>query len=137
MKVIDATDFPTFLYHATFEQNVKSILKQGICPQPPHKRNWDKSKDDTIYLMDTPEAAYDMLEVMCYDLNDESKINDEIAVFEIDSSHLNLDQLSPDENILIDEDQSVFSYQYKGSIDPKFIRLLWSVIYANPSYSNY
>lgn len=116
------TDIPDALYHATFQQNVNSIMQYGICSQLKEKRNFDLSEDGYIYLADTAQEAYSTLEVLSDDLDDESKKNDPIVVFQIDLEHFDLEHLIPDHHFDSDEDEFVH-YQYKGSIPPQFIKL--------------
>jgi hypothetical protein len=44
-----------YVYHATFQSNLKSIMKHGLLREPP-QRNWDIS-GGAIYLCDSPSGA--------------------------------------------------------------------------------
>jgi len=99
------------LYHATFNVNKHSILKEGLVIGK--KRSWGGQVDvNCIYLATDPDIAYDFCE--CADEIDDDAYDvyeSGIVVLEIDTSLLDIDEhsLFPDPNIIFDEEAHRFN----------------------------
>lgn len=99
---------PNILFHATFKKNMKNILKNGLIPG--HKKNWEGSKNNVVYLASTLEEAGSY----CESVEDDYYIEDDIFVIAIDSSKLDLNKIYPDSNVI--DGNSTF--EYNGQISP-------------------
>lgn len=105
------------LYHATYADNVPSILRDGLLPN--QKPNWPGyDLDDKVFLAFNPEAAEDFLsEAETYD-------GQRIAIIEVNADALDLDRIAYDWNNRCVEDRDITSVAYEGQIPPTALRLL-------------
>lgn len=106
-----------YYYHATFACRIKGIKKKGLgCSK---FKNWDDSKSGITYLCNDKDVAFDFCEG-----NDEvsDKVYDSgIVVLAIPKSAIDESKLSADENIILEEDEEVYSYEYTEIIAPSDI----------------
>jgi hypothetical protein len=105
------------LYHGTAAKNVPDILAHGIRPRGKRKGNWDHSvlsRRDAVYLSD----AYPI-----YFAGIAAKDKDDLAVVEVDTTHLAPFALVPDEDYL---EQATRSGNGPAPIDkPMAFRTRW------------
>ena len=101
---------PTYLYHGTWISNIDNIKKEGLVPGK--EKNWDSSEDDKIYLTLDKEEAYDFV------INSDNWKDEEIAVIEINTIHLDKSLFDIDNNIDYYEDEIPYSFTYEGVISP-------------------
>lgn len=101
------------LYHATFACRIKKIKKKGLGHSK--HRNWEDSKNGVTYLCNDKDVAFDFCEG-----SDEvsDKVYDSgIVVLAIPKSAIDESKLSADENIILEKDEEVYSYEYTRIID--------------------
>lgn len=96
------------LYHATYGAFVDSIMKNGLGGAGAQQQ-WEDSKPGYVYLAKDPEVAESHAEA-----NEEvpDEYIDDIVVFAIDTSKLDMDKLDDDPNVM-DDDSTL---AYKGVI---------------------
>ena len=96
------------LYHATYGAFVDSIMKNGLGGAGAQQQ-WEDSKPGYVYLAKDPEVAESHAEA-----NEEvpDEYIDNIVVFAIDTSKLDMDKLDDDPNVM-DDDSTL---AYKGVI---------------------
>jgi len=108
------------LYHATYLPYLSSILKYGLfCSSP--ESNWYNYKEDAIYLATDENIAISFAETS--ELAPEEYL-DKIVLLEIDTSGLDLDYLFVDSNIIFNDDEEIYSFEYHKDIDPQFIKVI-------------
>ena len=102
------TEDDDVLYHATYGAFVDSIMKNGLGGAGAQQQ-WEDSKPGYVYLARDPEVAESHAEA-----NEEvpDEYIDDIVVFAIDTSKLDMDKLDDDPNIM-DDDSTL---AYKGVI---------------------
>lgn len=109
-------DVPKKLYHATYKQFLKSIKKSGGLEGGKNKM-WEDSKKKVVYLAIDKDVAESYMEDNDFleELDDDEYDDyvDNIIVFEIDTSKLNLSLLKSDENVRNDDNST---FEYKGKI---------------------
>jgi len=114
LEKVTPKDDVKYLYHATFEPYLKSIMSKGLGKTD--IPNYDDSKKGVVYMAYDPDVAESYAEVV-----DNEDIPDDwfdkIVILKIDVSGLDKDKLSDDRNVL-DDDSTV---EYHGVIAPKYI----------------
>jgi hypothetical protein len=105
------------LYHATYADNVPSILRDGLLPDKTH--NWSGYYlEGQVFLAFNPETAEDFLsESETYD-------GQKIAIIEVNADALDLDRFAYDWNNRCVEERDITSVAYEGKILPTALRLL-------------
>jgi len=120
LKEILTQEIPEYFYHATFKQLLPSIQKYGLNPNKIAIKMWRYSKSDRIYLVDNPEFAVDYVKN-----SDSLDIPDnwfnEIIIFRIQSSNLEISKLHDDANINLTDD--IVICEYHGIIPWNIIEL--------------
>lgn len=114
-----------YLYHATYEENLDSILKTELDPNYPTK-NWESSKN-VICLAPTPYLAESYAEISeRSELDDMEYLLDQIVILQIDINSLDLNQLNMDSNIKQDEIEEMgdVCFEYHGKIPSSAISVL-------------
>lgn len=105
-----------YLYHATYEPYVDSIMKHGLTGNSENK-NWSDSNSNVVYLAITPDIAESFAETA--ELADDDY---DIVILQIDAQKLNGSKLIPDQNIRSnDPNENVYSYEYHGTIPREYI----------------
>lgn len=112
MKISDVT-IPKFLFHATFDEVLPSILKNGLVPG---SDNWEDSDGTMVYLAIDRDVAESYAETA--DHIDDSW---DIVVLKIDTDTLDLSKLDIDSNVL---DNAGDTFQYNGTIPPTSFEVL-------------
>lgn len=105
------------LYHATYTNNVSSILKNGLIPNQKH--NWiGYDLDDKVFLAFNPEIAEDFLS------ESNTYHNQQITIIEVNADLLDLDSFTYDWNNFCTNEEDITSVVYEGRIPPIALRLL-------------
>ena len=112
-------NLPQYLYHATYELYLKSIMKNGLGGNNLIK-NWSDSKDNTVYLSTDPNIAESFAETS--ELADDDFIdNNDIIILQINTKFLDKNKLHLDSNI---SDNNDYSFEYNGIIPSNAISIL-------------
>lgn len=112
-------NLPEYLYHATYELYLKSIMKNGLGGNNLRK-NWSDSKDNTVYLSTDPNIAESFAETS--ELADDDFIdNNDIIILQINTKFLDKNKLHLDSNI---SDNNDYSFEYNGIIPSNAISIL-------------
>ena len=112
-------NLPQYLYHATYELYLKSIMKNGLGGNNLRK-NWSDSKDNTVYLSTDPNIAESFAETS--ELADDDFIdNNDIIILQINTKFLDKNKLHLDSNI---SDNNDYSFEYNGIIPSNAISIL-------------
>ena len=132
MKIIkisnieDEIKIPRYLFHATYKENLDSILKQGLIPGREVK-NWESSKN-VVCMAQNPHVAYSYAETSeIIEYNDDKEyLLDEIVVLKIDTSKLEKSKFFKDSNIKEDEELEMgeICYEYHGIVPPNSIKII-------------
>lgn len=118
------------LYHATYADNVPSILRDGLLPNQKH--NWSGYYlEGQVFLAFNPETAEDFLsESETYD-------GQKIAIIEVNADALDLDRFAYDWNNYCTEDRDITSVVYEGKIPPTALRLLSEAEKSNVPFTEF
>ena len=112
------------LFHATFEDFLPSIMKQGLTPNVACKM-YPKCESGVVYLTTSPRTAAEMLEPESTEINKEliSKLSRNGVLLEIDISKLDPKKFKPDDWIPSSWIGSIHSYKYAGIVPPSALKL--------------
>lgn len=102
-----------YYYHATYLEHLPSIINNGLGPTPDDNKNYDRSKDNAVYLSIDPHVAESFADT-AEDVPEAWL--DEIVVIQIPADRLDLTKLSVDANIILSEGEAPFSFEYAGTI---------------------
>lgn len=84
-NILSESNIPKYLYHATYEDNVKSILKNGLVPDMGEHSEDNEDIGDAIWFFNNKNSAID------YAISD--VFNDRsVAILRIDVSGIKLEQ---------------------------------------------
>lgn len=109
-------DVPPLVYHATYRPLLKQIMELGLVGGK--RRNWECSNTGRVYVAKEPEVAESYAETSEFVPADWL---DEIIIFEIDTSQLDISKFGPDPNVLDSDGETL---QYAGTIPVHALRLL-------------
>ena len=115
-----------YLFHATVDSNKENILRNGLRVANKNSIMYDGSKTKgKIFLANDYDIAYSFVESS--DTDDEKIIeqieNDKIVVFKIDISKLNQSHLHNDKNIILEEGEKPYSFEYTENISPDYLQI--------------
>lgn len=117
MKIANRTikmDIPKLLYHATFGNRVASILEKGLIPR--FMPLWDNCQSG-VYLADDNYAAESFCEAVIDDLPEDTEEDiDDIVVFVIDTSKLELPKFECDPHVFLGVGEQNHTWIYRGAI---------------------
>lgn len=114
--IVESLNVPKFLYHATFQPLIQSILKYGLGGSGSETKRYSDSQSGVVYLADSYDVAESYAEV-AEDVPDEWL--DQIVVFKIEVSKLDQLKLSKDKNVQ-DGDTT---FEYSGIIPTSNLQL--------------
>ena len=116
---IPLKDIPRFLYHATPLMNYESIDRDKAISANPREHLWDFSEPNKVYLAIDEDIAYSFVETSM----DETGIEDEILILQIDTNHLlfNKDKLYADQNIIYGIFDEIYSLEYRDDLSTETI----------------
>jgi len=106
-------------YHATFEDNLAQILRQGL-KQIYAGMYWQMAKDKYVYLAMDPTTAHEI--VAGSDVSDEYFMENRIVILEVDGDFLDPDLLEVDGNMDYEENEPE-CFQYNGDVPPEAISI--------------
>lgn len=106
------------LYHATYGKYLKGIMKYGLNRMS--QKNWDIS-ENYIYLAVDPDVAISFAESS--DTVPEEYLDD-IVLLGVDEDSLDMGLLEPDSNIILDDGEDPYSFQYAGDIPASAIKVV-------------
>ena len=125
-KIVPIKVFPSILYHATFEEFINNIIKNGLIPQKNAAQNFEESINGFVYLGDYSQRCKEVMEFLyqqssnapSFKTNRISSLSGKINVLTIDTKKLNKNKMfkDPKEHLL-----KMKSYMYQGIISPESI----------------
>ena len=112
-------------YHATFAENMESIMKNGLVPSNGKDQNWSESETaGFVFLATDEEIALDFVETC-----DKAKNGDKFVCFEVDGDALDKNHLFLDINVHQEEEDEPYepyAFMYDKPIPPKDLHLFCS-----------
>jgi len=119
-KISQETHFniPKILYHATYRAFNNSILEKGLIPR--YTCIWDDCQYG-VYLANNPNLAESFCETS---ENVPDEYIDDIIIFSVDTSLLDSDKFEPDPHTLLDKNQNLECYIYRGVIPVNTLKIL-------------
>ena len=111
------------LYHATFKENIPSIIKNGLGGN--RRPNWDESEKGAVYFANDAETAYGFCESA--PLASESAVKSGIVMLAVSKLALNQDKFENDYNL--DQVSMVFGFRprfyiYRGIIPSHILHVI-------------
>ena len=108
------------LYHATYNKFREAILSEGLRTEM--KPNWkDMRHCGVIYLASNAEIAESFAE--CADVDDET-MESGVCIFEVNISDIDEAMLKQDPNIILEDDEEVYSFIYPQNIPATALKLI-------------
>lgn len=109
---------PKFLYHATYQPLMKSIMKNGLGGKGSEKKKWSDSKPGIVYLAINKDIAESYAE------SSEEVPEDwleEIVILKIDTSNLDKSKFQIDRNVI---DNVGDTLEFSGIIKPENFKVI-------------
>lgn len=111
---IHPMQYPPYLYHATYNEYIPSIRRNGLKPRGA-PANWTDSSPEYVYLANDSSIAESFAE--CAEILPEN-IDDTIIILKISTANLNPNNIQPDSNI---QENDGTTWEHHGPIPPTCI----------------
>ena len=118
--LLEQTELPPKLYHATYGPLVESIEREGLGGD--RDTVWEDSVRGTVYLALDPGVAFSYAETSD-DAWDNFETDDglEIATFEVDTTQLDPSKFNIDQNVIDNEGDTL---EYYGVVPPSALSVI-------------